>query len=293
MIKPIMLFWAALLSTTMLHAQKIIPVDSSKIDTLRIDPSHAIGGNASDVFEELNYIPLESTRESTFGRIDQLEVTDDYFVIRDETTNCILFFKKNGKFHAKIDGGSYQLNDGKRLQAFHLNKWTRQLVVKRNGPGGYLYYDFNAKLLSEVPIKGKGLYYWNDYRFVGKDAILDIEDYSNDQPKDSTKINYLVQYGKGLMEQVSAEGIPYNTVGLKTNSDIYSANTAGLLPHAGKDDTFLLVTAPDYLMYEVSPQVVKLRYRFIFQCSRACQPIISMVRSLPTVILSMCRSTKS
>ncbi len=264
MIKPIMLLCCSLLVASTLYAQKLIPVDSSKVDTLRIDPSHAIGGNAADVFEEIDYIPLESTKESTFGKIDQLEVTDEHFIILDETTNCILFFKRDGKFHAKIDGGSSQLDYTNRFQAFHFNKWTKQLVVKRSGPGVYLYYDVNGKLLTEVPMKDEKLIYWHNYRFVGKEAILDVENYNNNRPDDSTKINYFVRYGKGLMEPISAKGLPYTTVGLKTNGDILSANTAGLLPHAGKDDTFLFVNAPEYLIYEVSPQVIKLRYRFIF-----------------------------
>src|SRR5689334_22569280 len=83
-------------------AQRIIPVDSSKTETLRIDPSNAVGGNASDFFTEVNYIPLETTGESLFGSISKLEITDDYFIIFDYNTHAILIFNKDGKFHAKI-----------------------------------------------------------------------------------------------------------------------------------------------------------------------------------------------
>ncbi|WP_449438730.1 6-bladed beta-propeller [Pedobacter steynii] len=90
-------------------AQKVIPVDTSKMMTLRIDPMNANGGNASEIFESVTYIPLETTKESTFGIIEHLEVTDDRFVILDKNTNCILLFKKDGKFVGKIKGATRKM----------------------------------------------------------------------------------------------------------------------------------------------------------------------------------------
>ncbi|MEO9021742.1 MAG: 6-bladed beta-propeller [Ginsengibacter sp.] len=48
--------------------------------TIRIDPANARGGTTSQIFDEVNYIPLETTKESLFGQIDQLAVTEKYFV---------------------------------------------------------------------------------------------------------------------------------------------------------------------------------------------------------------------
>ena len=55
--------------------------------TIRIDPAHARSGTASQIFEEVNYIPLETTKESLFGKIDQLAVTEDYFIMQSQLTN--------------------------------------------------------------------------------------------------------------------------------------------------------------------------------------------------------------
>lgn len=43
------------------YAQKLIPVDTSKTVILRVDPANAMGGNASEIFEGVDYIPLETT----------------------------------------------------------------------------------------------------------------------------------------------------------------------------------------------------------------------------------------
>lgn len=50
------------------------------------------------LFDNATYIPLETTRQNTFGEISRMEVTKDYFIISDEQLNAIVFFFKNGKF---------------------------------------------------------------------------------------------------------------------------------------------------------------------------------------------------
>ena len=71
--------------------------------TIRIVPSSCQAEvGAADLFEEINYVPLETTKKSIFGAIQQLIVTKDHFILSDRETNCIFVFFKNGKFCAKI-----------------------------------------------------------------------------------------------------------------------------------------------------------------------------------------------
>lgn len=77
-----------------------ILIDAQAI-TLRLDPLDSSGGTASKIFDEVNCIPLETTKESLFGKIDRLEVIDKCLIILDDNTNSILIFDKKGKFHAK------------------------------------------------------------------------------------------------------------------------------------------------------------------------------------------------
>ncbi|RYE36341.1 MAG: 6-bladed beta-propeller, partial [Sphingobacteriales bacterium] len=127
------IFVISLMSTAS-YAQKIIPIDTSKKVTIRVDPANTMGGNVSEIFASVDYIPLETTSESTFGRIEQLEVTDDRFIILDENTNCILIFKKDGKFVAKIKGGDKKYPGGHsfhysvKISDFKLNRFTREIM---------------------------------------------------------------------------------------------------------------------------------------------------------------------
>ncbi|MCH5600427.1 6-bladed beta-propeller [Niabella ginsengisoli] len=68
---------------------------------LYFEPGFAAGAGVSKVFAEVNYIPLQTTKKSIFGRIRKLIVSDQYFIIWDADTNFIYFFDKTGKFIKK------------------------------------------------------------------------------------------------------------------------------------------------------------------------------------------------
>ena len=69
------------------------------IQKLRVDPAYSYGGMASEYFENIEYIPLETKKESLFGTADQLFITDSSFIINDNNdTKSVLFFDLKGKF---------------------------------------------------------------------------------------------------------------------------------------------------------------------------------------------------
>jgi hypothetical protein len=48
--------------------------------TLRIDPDNARGGTTGEIIDSIKFIPLETKKESVFGVIEQMEVTDSLFI---------------------------------------------------------------------------------------------------------------------------------------------------------------------------------------------------------------------
>lgn len=69
--------------------------------TLYFDPASTVGAPVSRLFESVTYIPLETTKQSLFGQISRLVVTDQYFIIFDYDTQALYFFDKQGKFVKK------------------------------------------------------------------------------------------------------------------------------------------------------------------------------------------------
>ena len=50
---------------------------------IRIVPKQAYGGPVSEYFNKIEYIPLETSKESLFGDINNLTITDDSYIISD------------------------------------------------------------------------------------------------------------------------------------------------------------------------------------------------------------------
>lgn len=69
---------------------------------LRIDLDRAYGGPFSDFLENIEYIPLENTKNSECGQISNLILTDSSYVITDRDTKSILFFSTSGRFLKRI-----------------------------------------------------------------------------------------------------------------------------------------------------------------------------------------------
>lgn len=77
-------------------------IDSKNTSIIRIAPASALVTSDTLLFDSITYLPLETTRESEFSSITQLEVTDEHFIILDERLQTILFFNKDGTFYKKI-----------------------------------------------------------------------------------------------------------------------------------------------------------------------------------------------
>jgi len=76
-------------------------VHAQEVEKIRIVPEQSHGGGVSEYFDMVDYIPLETTKESLFGSIQDLVVTDSSFVIFDADTESLLFFGLDGRFIRK------------------------------------------------------------------------------------------------------------------------------------------------------------------------------------------------
>jgi hypothetical protein len=256
--KLITSFCLLIASGTVVLAQKIIKVDSSHVQTLRVDPSNAVGGVASDFFTEVNYIPLETTKESLFGSISQLEITNDYYVILDQNTHCILLFTRAGKFHAKIKS-----SETSPIYGFSINKWAKQIIFTRNKDKNLYYYDYDGKAIKTVQLGGetaKDEIEQSYFYFIGPDKTVS-NNYEN--TLDSTDKRYKT-FAKSLIiytgdnHKVYAQGLPF-----KKSVGKIEYGYSGLF-NFGVDTAYFYTSMWDYSIYTVMPNAIKFTYKFIF-----------------------------
>ncbi|MGF7082981.1 6-bladed beta-propeller [Mucilaginibacter sp. UYCu711] len=252
-------FCLLIVSGTAVLAQKIIKVDSSHVMTLRVDPSNAVGGVASDFFSEVNYIPLETTKESLFGSISKLEITDDYYIILDQNTHCILFFTKTGKFHTKIKS-----SEGSPIYDFSVNKWTKQIIYTRDNYKNLAYCDYDGKIIKTTKLGGetaKDEVTQYSFYFIAPDKIVG-QNYQN--TLDSTD-KYYKTFSKSLIvyamdnHKVYAQGLPFKK---STGKVEYAWTGLGPLTSFGVDTAYFYSKMWDYSIYTITPNAIQFTYKF-------------------------------
>jgi hypothetical protein len=145
------LFIACILSVLAARAQTIGYIDTSKVHEFRINPRAALAEEveADDVLNNVEYIPLETTNKSLFGKIDQLAITNDYYIILDTYSSIvnyhpissILIFTKTGAFHARIDASLTYL--------FAIDYLSHEIVISEGVGSFFTRYDFDGKLVKK------------------------------------------------------------------------------------------------------------------------------------------------
>lgn len=237
---------------------------NAQATTLRIDPSSARGGTVSQLFDEVNFIPLETIKESLFGRIDQLEVTDKYFVILDDNTNSILIFDKTGKFHAKIKGpnnadytnpiGAFRIVPSKNLIECHQISSTQTKL-----------YSFDGKKIGEkkVPFNFLDFYHFQSGAIAYYNSFFPTED-END--------SLLNEVWLAKNDSVYQRFLPFNVkkANLASGEIILSPHLTYLYPSENDASAFFL-RPYDYTIYELTPHTLLPKFSII----------LPLVNSLP------------
>ncbi|UYQ95268.1 6-bladed beta-propeller [Chitinophaga horti] len=230
----------------------LLPGPSSAQPTeLRIDPAAAVGAKAVQVFKQINYIPLETKPGSVFGKIDQMRVTREYFIILDHTTNAILVFKKNGDFHARILGKTTREEPREAISTMTVDP-VRNEVLFTKATGKYLHrYNFDAKRVGALPI-ATPMY---DFHSFGDGQLAKALSYQAKPEVDSNAYKLHVTQGNAVQRH-----FPYKPADGKW---LYYAREQSMFLPGNLDTTVLFSWMFDYHVYELTPGTLKMAYRFV------------------------------
>lgn len=218
--------------------------------TIRIDPESAIGGTASQIFDAVEFIPLQTTSESLFGSIDQMEVTDDYYFILDTRSRSILIFNRDGSLHTRIRSGGVD----KYFGFFTLNRIDKKIIINNQFSNGLLIYDYNGKYIGKepFPVDAKSLYYF------GSNSVL----YNLSRPfdtKQATKMPYDLAYGNGFYP-IRKYVNPYNP---KFENGEYNIEY-NPFNYSGEIGSCMFSLPFDYKAYQLNDTGLINTYKFIF-----------------------------
>jgi hypothetical protein len=240
---------------------------------LYINPDYARGGLDSTIFKNVTFIPLETTKESLFGKITKLEITNKYFIVSDQNTSSILIFDKTGKFKAKIDGSRFE----RGISVDFTVDQEQGLIISRSFKT-LLWFDFDGKVVKQSPMNE--LYATvaslNSTTLVYSPFVY----LTNSIKKDS--VNHFIKYLKNL--KADKQLLPFKVLQYGTPANLATMDTQKPYHfyYSGIKDKLLFTGNYNSNIYELSSSGIQNTYSLIFPQANSLP--VDSIASLPSVI---------
>lgn len=237
-------------------------------EKLYINPAYAQGGIDTQVFKSITYLPLETTKESLFGEIFKMEITDDYYIVSDRNTNSILLFQKNGKFYAKIDGGKFpnaQLNP-----TFTVDREQKLIITRISSiPGKLVWFNFKGNVVKETPIKE----FYNSIASLNSSTLAYSPFTFLSGKVKSDSVNYFIKFlNNGEIEKKMQ---PFNVAQYAMSPNLSFAIDR-IRPYyfyySGIKNNLLYVENYNYNIYSLNEQGIQKIYNVVFPQDLSLSP---------------------
>ncbi len=230
---------------------------------LRIDPRTALNDStsASEILQTAEYIALQTPSNLYVSRIDQLEVTDDFFfvldksnkVINSRTRSAIFIFNKNGAFHAVISVT--------KCSYFALNRQLKQIVFRDdNSHSEWLIYDYQGNQVRKEP----RLLEFNTFDFLDKNTIAYYKNYTylkrtgnvlDSSPALSSFNLVIAKNGKATEKY-----LPFDTTNIVESTGVLKAGK-----YFYRSDKLYIIPGYEYNCYEVDEKnILNMMLKFVF-----------------------------
>lgn len=122
------------------HVKTVVVEQTKKLPSVRL----------SQLFDDYNYVPLETNEESMIGRIDQIIIYQDTIYILDRHVAKSLFiFKRNGEYIGKIKAIGKGPGEYLDLGGFDIDKNKNSVVLLSSYPKKILYYTTGGEFINE------------------------------------------------------------------------------------------------------------------------------------------------
>ncbi|GAA3923889.1 6-bladed beta-propeller [Chitinophaga oryziterrae] len=218
--------------------------------TIRMDPDNVLGGSVSQLFDSVEYIPLQTTKESLFGRIDRLQVADDLFFILDRSSDQVLIFKKDGKYKSKIQMQRYVKSTTQQgISSFMVDEDKKWVIVNNDTKPDVLYF-FNYQGNLVKTIVGKQ---WSNFGYLDQH-------------------NYLMAANGDILD--SASGLRANCLITDTSTKVIKKSLVKIVPGmmgSGQvvdkvpgEKEVIYAGAFDFSIYKIGITGIENKIKFIF-----------------------------
>lgn len=259
----------------------VIVTFSQDIKKIYADPATAPGIKASKFIESIDFIPLETTKESKYDNLSQLNICKNNFVVFDN--NTIYIFDKKGKFLYKFKNASkkyiikdvqyvasknallirsanknFTISESKALQL--IDRWKRKNISKYVLLQWlYLDHDFKTETIPTPSFALNNVIYFNG-SFLLRNHIF------NKYRKDTIQYR-IVQYDSNYSQKHSY--FPYLNI-----PDIFPYYYRYIIPVSStlSDSTELIQLDFSNTIYTLHSDTIEEKYCFIMPMTNTIQP---------------------
>lgn len=207
--------------------------------------------NLSKLFEmDYNIIKLQTNDTNMFGQVNKSYLDSEFIVILDKyQTMGLYFFNNNGEFLFKINDYGEGPDKYKEIGSFSINKKNKEITISQTFPSKFFIYDFEGKLKETKYINE---YAWDFIELYNGNIWL----YTfNSTLSKELAYNLLFVDSKGKILNSYLESVPEDPTQLHSmvnNFFQFSDSISFMLPFKN-------------IIYDVSGEVVKQKYRILFQ----------------------------
>ena len=122
----------------------------------------------SDLFSDIKYVKLETTKESLIKYIKKVLNFDGKLLVVDGAMNSLLLFDKDGRFIKKIAGQGKGPGEYAYLTNATVDKKGKRLFILDDFSSHLLTYDFEGNYLESIKLDFKAL----DLEYLGNDKLV-------------------------------------------------------------------------------------------------------------------------
>lgn len=141
------------------------PQQLLEVNKISVAPLDARQIPLSDIFENIKYIPLETSEKSLLGVVSKVQVSDEHLFFQTEKE--LLVFTRNGKFDYKISKTGKGPGEYALFIDFWVDTQNRTIDILDGRLGKTIIYDWNGFYLKEQnhAIKGFSLVKWDEAEY--------------------------------------------------------------------------------------------------------------------------------
>ena len=231
---------------------------------IKVDIENAIGSNKhlklSEIVDEIDYIPLETTRDNYIGYIEKIKFVENLIFVQTFNPSSLYSFNYDGQFIAKIGNQGKGPNEYNYLASFAINEKYQEVIIYGLQPSKILIYDYDGILKKELNGFDSKLDHVFDIEFLSQNSFVKMQSNSFG----NTPFSYII-YSDEIIIKESVKPVQFSI-----NGSFGSANEFSY--YRINNNIFIKENLLNDTIYKITPSY-QFKPVYLFEAGKYACPI--------------------